>query len=57
MTEGGPGTATETMSIHSYLLGFRFFATSRASAFALIMLAIVIFVCSRFIRAMEREEA
>jgi multiple sugar transport system permease protein len=57
MTEGGPGTATETMSIHSYLLGFRFFATSRASAFALIMLAIVIFVCGRFIRAMEREEA
>ena len=56
MTEGGPGTATETMSIQSYLLGFRFFATSRASAFALIMLFLVIFICGRFIKAMEREE-
>jgi multiple sugar transport system permease protein len=56
MTEGGPGTATETMSIQSYLLGFRFFATSRASAFALIMLAIVIFICGRFIKALETEE-
>jgi len=56
MTEGGPGTATETMSIRSYLLGFRFFATSRASAFSLIMLFIVVFICSRFIKAIQREE-
>jgi multiple sugar transport system permease protein len=56
MTEGGPGTATETMSIRSYLLGFRFFATGRATAFSLIMLFIIIYICSRFIKALQNEE-
>lgn len=56
MTKGGPGIATETMSIRSYLLGFRFFATSRATAFSLIMLFIVIFICSQFINALKRKE-
>ncbi len=56
MTEGGPGTATETMYMRNYLLGFRFFATSRASAFSLVLLFIVVFICSRFIKALGKKE-
>lgn len=56
MTEGGPGTATETMSIYSYLMGFSYFRTGAASAFAVIMLAITIFVCQIFLKFMRREE-
>lgn len=53
MTEGGPGVVTETMSIRSYLLGFRFFSTSRACAFSLIMLFLIIFVCTKFFSTIQ----
>ncbi|MGV2986759.1 carbohydrate ABC transporter permease [Vibrio sp. E150_011] len=40
MTGGGPGNATETLSMFVYKYGFRFFDLGMASASALIMLAI-----------------
>lgn len=40
MTGGGPGTATETLSMYLYRLGFRFFEVGMASATAMIMVAI-----------------
>jgi len=40
MTGGGPGTATETLSMYLYRLGFRFFDVGMASATAIIMVAI-----------------
>ena len=54
MTEGGPGISTETMSIHSYLMGFQFFNTGMASAYALIMLIFMIIVCNLYISISER---
>lgn len=40
LTGGGPGTATETLSMYLYRLGFRFFDIGLASATAMIMVAI-----------------
>lgn len=40
MTGGGPGNATETLSMFVYKYGFRFFNLGMASAAALVMLAI-----------------
>jgi multiple sugar transport system permease protein len=54
MTEGGPGVVTETMSIRSYLLGFRFFSTARACTFALIMLFLIIVVCTKFFNVIQK---
>jgi multiple sugar transport system permease protein len=54
MTEGGPGIATEAMSIRSYLLGFRFFSTARACAFSLIMLFLIMVVCTRFFNVIQK---
>lgn len=51
MTEGGPGVVTETMSIRSYLQGFQFFNTGKASAFAVIMLVIIIFICKQYVKS------
>ncbi|WP_116134421.1 carbohydrate ABC transporter permease [Tropicimonas sp. IMCC34043] len=40
LTGGGPGQATETLSMYLYRLGFRFFEIGMASAVAMIMVAI-----------------
>ncbi|MBD3307556.1 ABC transporter permease subunit [candidate division KSB3 bacterium] len=56
MTEGGPGVVTETMSIRSYLLGFRFFSTARACAFSLVMLFLIIVVCTKFFNTIQGGE-
>jgi multiple sugar transport system permease protein len=40
MTGGGPGNATETLSMFVYKYGFRFFDLGMASASSLVMLAI-----------------
>lgn len=40
LTGGGPGRATETLSMHVYRLGFRWFDVGLASAAAVVMLAI-----------------
>jgi multiple sugar transport system permease protein len=40
LTGGGPGLATETLSMYVYRLGFRFFDLGAASAAAIIMVAI-----------------
>jgi multiple sugar transport system permease protein len=40
LTGGGPGLATETLSLYVYRLGFRFFDVGAASAAAIIMVMI-----------------
>ena len=40
LTGGGPGNATETLSLYVYRLGFRFFDIGAASAAAMVMLLI-----------------
>ena len=40
LTGGGPGQATETLSMYVYRLGFRFFDVGLASAAAVIMVIV-----------------
>ena len=41
ITTGGPGTATETMTLYTYALGFRMLEVGKASALGVITLIIV----------------
>jgi len=41
LTNGGPGTMTETISIYTYVLGFRQFETSYTGAIAFLVIAIL----------------
>lgn len=56
MTEGGPGRATEVMSFYGYRLAFVGWRMGDASAFAIIMLYIVIGISTLYIRVMQGEE-
>jgi len=44
LTGGGPGQATENLSMYIYRLGFRFFDVGLASAAAIIMVVIAVFL-------------
>lgn len=50
LTEGGPGSSTETLSLMGYRLGFSFFKTSLASAESLILLLIIIVLAYAFLK-------
>lgn len=55
LTGGGPGDATETVSINLYRLAFQGqFATGRASALAYIVLIVVICISNVYIRFLNR---
>jgi multiple sugar transport system permease protein len=42
MTQGGPGFATETLNIYSFVLGFQYFQMGKASALLMIFFALVL---------------
>ena len=42
MTQGGPGFATETLNIFSFVLGFQYFQMGKASALLMIFFALVL---------------
>jgi len=44
LTFGGPGTSTETLSIHIYRIGFRFLEMGRACALSYILLVITVLI-------------
>jgi multiple sugar transport system permease protein len=44
LTSGGPGTATETLNIQTYLLAFKFFRIGYAGALSIIVLVIIIVI-------------
>ncbi len=54
MTQGGPGTATETLSIALYRIGFQYFRTGKASALAYLMLIVVIVLSNFYLRLAAR---
>jgi multiple sugar transport system permease protein len=56
MTEGGPGRATEVMSFYGYRMAFVNWRMGDASAFAIIMLYVVVGISTLYIRVMQREE-
>ncbi len=57
MTKGGPGTATETLSMYIYVQGFDKFEMGYASALAILMLVMVNIVAQFFIRTIYVEES
>jgi len=56
ITEGGPGTATETIAVFTYRLAFQFFRTSQSSALAYIILFVVIVLTNLYLYAVKQRE-
>jgi multiple sugar transport system permease protein len=57
LTEGGPGSSTETVSVYVYRLAFQFFRTSQASALGYIMVFAVIVLTSIYLYAIQSRQA
>ena len=55
MTRGGPGAATELVSIYIQRVGFRIFDMGTASAQAILLLVLTIMLSRLFIRVFYRE--
>ena len=53
VTEGGPGTMTETISIYTYDRGFRQFDTSYTGAIAFLVVVLLSLVVLAALRRME----
>ncbi|KMW59807.1 Dihydroxyacetone ABC transport system, permease protein 2 [Candidatus Rhodobacter oscarellae] len=54
ITEGGPGSSTETIAVFLYRNAFQFFKTSQSSALAYIVLFIVIVLTNLYLYAVNR---
>ena len=52
LTQGGPGTKTETISIYAYVQGFKQFETSYTAAIAFLVIFLLTVVCTWAIRRM-----
>ena len=56
ITEGGPGSSTETIAVYLYRTAFQFFKTSQSSALAYIVLFIVIVLTNLYLYSVNRRE-
>jgi multiple sugar transport system permease protein len=54
MTGGGPGTATELISINLFRVAFSQWNTGRASAFAYIILIVIIAISNIYIKYLNK---
>ena len=54
LTEGGPGTSTETIAVYVYRLAFQYFRTSQSTALAYILLFIVIVLTNLYLYFVNR---
>ena len=57
ITNGGPGTATETIAVYVYRLAFQFFRTSQSAALAYILLFIVVVLTNLYLYFVNRRAA
>jgi multiple sugar transport system permease protein len=57
LTEGGPGSSTETISVYVYRLAFQFFRTSQASALGYIMVFAVVVLTSLYLYAIQTRQS
>jgi multiple sugar transport system permease protein len=55
MTRGGPGSATDLVSVYVQRVGFKVFDLGLASAQALLLLILTIFLSRLYIRVFYRE--
>lgn len=53
LTEGGPGSMTETISLYTYVIGFTQFDTSYTAAVAFLVVALLTIVVTFVLRRME----
>ncbi len=53
LTEGGPGTMTETISIYTYVQGFKQFETSYAAAIAFLIIGILTVAVTAAVKRMR----
>ncbi len=53
LTEGGPGSSTETISVYLFRVAFNYFQTGRASALGYILLFAVIVLTSMYLYAIQ----
>lgn len=56
LTEGGPGFATETISLYIYRTAFRFFDFGYAAAMSFVLLVLTNIVSLVYIRLLQRQE-
>ncbi len=56
LTEGGPGTSTETIAVYVYRLAFQYFRTSQSSALAYILLFIVIVLTNLYLYFVQQRQ-
>ncbi len=54
LTGGGPGSATETLSVYTYFSGFRYFSMGYTSALAILQLVILTVVANFFMAFIKR---
>lgn len=54
LTGGGPGSATETLSVYTYYSGFRYFSMGYTSALAVLQLVLLIIVANLFMVFIKR---
>jgi len=58
MTSGGPGRATETLSMLIYRQSFRYFTMGKGAVLAVVSFVVILFMCQYFIKfATGKEEA
>jgi multiple sugar transport system permease protein len=57
ITEGGPGTSTETIAVYVYRLAFQYFRTSQSTALVYILLFIVIVLTNLYLYFVQRRAA
>ena len=56
ITEGGPGTSTETIAVFVYRMAFQYFKTSQSSALAYVLLFIVIVLTNLYLYFVKQRE-
>jgi len=56
MTQGGPGTATETVSYYAYLSGFKYFQVGYAAAMSILLLLITVVICTAIAKVLFKEQ-
>jgi len=56
LTQGGPGFATETVSLYIYKTAFRFFDFGYAAAMSFVLLVLINFISVGYIRLLKRQE-
>jgi multiple sugar transport system permease protein len=56
ITDGGPGSSTETIAVFLYRTAFQFFKTSQSSALAYIVLFIVIVLTNLYLYSVNQRQ-